>query len=130
MRKLRRFLASFFPSPRRAFRWLDIWPLVTFLVLFGGICAGLEFGHVLMFARPMMLGLILIAPWVWWMHMAGYAGLPKVRGMIALFTRLCLLGLMVMVLAEPRAVRSRDVMSIVFALDVSDSIYSPDDALK
>ena len=64
------------------------------------------------------------------MHVAGYAGLPKTRGLLAMFTRLCLLGLLVMVLAEPRAVRSRDVMSVVFALDVSDSIYSPDDALK
>lgn len=130
MRKLRRFLSSFIPSPRRAVRWLDAWPLATFSVLFIGICAGLEFGHFLMFARPLMLGLILLAPWVWWMHVAGYAGLPKVRGTIALLMRLCLLGLIVMVLAEPRSVRSRDVMSIVFALDVSDSIYSPDDALK
>ena len=130
MRKLRRFLSNLFPSPRRAFRWIDTWPLATFFVLFIGICAGLELAHIWMFARPMMLGLILIAPWVWWMHVAGYAGLPKTRGMIAMFTRLCLLGLLVMVLAEPRAVRSRDVMSIVFALDVSDSIYSPDDALK
>ena len=42
-----------------------------------------------MFARPMMLGLIVLAPWVWWMHVAGYAGLPKVRGCVSLFVRLC-----------------------------------------
>ncbi len=130
MRKLRRFISSFFPTPRRAFRWRDLWPLVTFLVLFCGVCAWLEFGHVWMFARPAMLSLILLAPWVWWMHQAGYAGLPRLRGLFALFTRLGLLGLLVMVMAEPRAVRSLDVMSVVFALDVSDSIYSPDDALK
>jgi uncharacterized membrane protein len=34
-----------------------------------------------------------------------------------------------MVLAEPRAVRSRNTLSVVFALDVSDSIYSPDNAI-
>lgn len=130
MRKLRRLISSFFPSPRRALHWLDLWPIACFLLIFAGVCAGLELGHVLMFARPMMLGLIVFAPWIWWMHFAGYAGLPKVRGMISLFTRFVLLGLLVMVLAEPRAVRSRDVMSIVFALDVSDSIYSPDEALK
>ena len=130
MKRFRRILHSLFPSPRREFRWLDVWPLATFLLLFAAVSAGLEFGHVWMFARPMMLSLIVLAPWVWWMHFAGYAGLPKARGMLALFVRLCLLGLMVMVLAEPRSVRSRDVMSVVFALDVSDSIYSPDDALK
>ena len=130
MKKFRRFLKSLFPAPRRVFRWQDAVPLSVFIVLFISICAGLEFGHYWMFARPMMLGLILLAPWVWWMHFAGYAGLPKIRGQIALMTRLCLLGLLVMVLAEPRSVRSRDIMSVVFALDVSDSIYSPDDALK
>ena len=130
MKKLRRLISSIFPTPRRAVGWRDAWPLVLFSAVFLGLCAWLEFGHVWMFARPLMLGLIVLAPWVWWMHLAGYAGLPKIRGLISLFTRLCLLGLVVMVLAEPRAVRSRDVMSVVFALDVSDSIYSPDDALK
>ena len=61
MRQLRRFVMSFFPSPRRAVKWLDALPLVVFFILFIGICAGLEFGHVWMFARPLMLGLILIA---------------------------------------------------------------------
>lgn len=130
MNRLRQFVVSLFPKPRRAFRWVNVWPLATFLLAFSGTCATLEFGQYLMFARPAMLGLIVLAPWVWWMHFAGYAGLPKFRGMVSLFVRFCLLGLMVMVLAEPRAVRSRDVMSVVFALDDSDSIYSPDIPLK
>ena len=130
IKTLRRYFTSLFPQPRRPFRWQDSWPLVTFLIAFVGICAWLELAHHLMFSRPMMLGLILFAPWIWWMHVAGYAGLPKSRGTVALLMRLCLLGLLVMVLAEPRSVRSRDVMSVVYALDVSDSIYSPDDALK
>ena len=33
------------------------------------------------------------------MHLAGYAGLPKSRSQLALLMRLCLLGLLVMVLA-------------------------------
>ena len=104
-------------------------PLAVFLVLFAGLCAWLEFGHVLMFARPVMLGLAVFAPWFWWMHVGGYAGLPKGRGAVSLFVRLTLLGLFAMVLAEPRAVRSRDVMSVVFSVDVSDSIYSADQAI-
>ena len=128
--KMRRFITSFFPRHRRPFHWQDAWPLAAFLVAFCGICAWLEYANHLMFARPLMLGLILFAPWIWWMHFAGYAGLPKTRGLIALLMRFCLLGLLVMVLADPRSVRSRDVMSVVFALDVSDSIYSSDEALK
>ncbi len=129
-KQLRRILTSFFPRLRREFRWQDLWPLVAFLAVFCGVCAWLESAHHLMFSRPLMLGLIVFAPWIWWMHLAGYAGLPKSRSQLALLMRLCLLGLLVMVLAEPRAVRSRDVMSVVFALDVSDSIYNSDEALK
>ncbi|WP_010584061.1 VWA domain-containing protein [Schlesneria paludicola] len=130
MKALRRYISSFFPKARRPFQWRETWPLLVFLVLFGSVCAWLEFAHVWMFARPTMLGLIVLSVWVWWMHFAGYAGLPKKRGTLSLLVRLVLLGVLVMALAEPRAVRSRDVMSVVFALDVSDSIYSPDDALK
>jgi len=54
---------------------------------------------------------------------------PKGRAKVAVFVRMLLLGLFAMVLAEPR-VRTNDTLSVVFALDVSDSIYSPDDAIK
>ena len=130
MNRLRRIIASFLPSPRRAVTWRDVIVLVVFLVLFVGLCAWLELGHVLMFARPMMLGVVALSPWFWWMHVAGFGGLPKTRGTVSLFVRLVLLSLFAMVLAEPRAVRSKDVMSVVFAVDVSDSIYSADQALK
>ena len=130
MRTIRRILTSLIPTPRRAFKRSDVWPLAVFLIAFVSICLWLELAHIWMFARPLMLGLIVFAPWVWWMHVAGYAGLPKARGLVSLLVRLCLLGLIVMVLAEPRSVRSRDTMSVVFALDVSDSIKGPDEALK
>lgn len=130
MNRLRNIIASFFPSLRRSLGGRDAVPLVLFLMVFGGLCAWLEFGHVLMFARPVMLGLVVFAPWFWWMHVGGYAGLPKGRGAVSLFVRLTLLGLFAMVLAEPRAVRSKDVMSVVYALDVSDSIYSADQAIQ
>jgi uncharacterized membrane protein len=44
------------------------------------------------------------------------------RANSALAVRLCLLGLFVALLAEPRSVRSTDRLSVVFALDSSDSI--------
>lgn len=44
------------------------------------------------------------------------------RANSALAVRLCLLGLFIALLAEPRSVRSTDRLSVVFALDNSDSI--------
>jgi uncharacterized membrane protein len=130
MNRLRRIIASCFPAPRRRLSWWDAVPLAVFAAVFLGGCLWLELGHYLMFARPVMLGLVALAPWFWWMHVAGYGGLPKGRGTVSLFVRLLLLGLFAMVLAEPLAVRSRDVMSVIFALDVSDSIYNADKAVN
>ncbi len=130
IKRLRRIIASFIPGPRSAVRWPDGIPLAVFALVFVGGCLWLEFGHILMFARPLMLGLAALAPWFWWMHVAGYGGLPRGRGTVALFVRLLLVGLFAMVLAEPRAVRTKNAMSVVFALDVSDSIYNTDNAIK
>lgn len=130
MNRIRRIIASVFPSLRHPWRWQDAIPLAVFLVLFATICLWVEYDHLLVFARPGMLWLVLLAPWFWWMHIAGYGGLPRRRGLVSLFVRLSILGLFAMVLAEPRSVRSRDTMSVIFALDVSDSIYSSDQAVK
>lgn len=96
--------------------------LIVFVALFAAVCVGLEWSGTLLFARPAAFGLTLFAGWIWWLHIAGYGGLPKVRGEVALWVRLVLLGLFVMLLAEPRAVRLRDVVSAMFLVDVSDSV--------
>ncbi|HUQ68043.1 MAG TPA: VWA domain-containing protein, partial [Planctomycetaceae bacterium] len=119
---LRRLLLQLFPTPRRAVRWMDALPLAVFFALFAATCVGLEWGGVLLFARPWALALAVFAAWIWWLHVAGYAGLPRLRGRIAFWTRLGLFSLMVMVLAEPRSVRTRDVVSAMFLVDVSDSV--------
>ena len=74
------------------------------------------------FARPWAFLLLLVTPWVWWMQAAGHAGLPERRGAIAGFCRLCIFGLLILILAEPRAVRTSDVVSVVYNVDVSDSV--------
>ena len=125
MKRLHRIFRSIVPTPRSAVSWRDGLPLAIFAVLFIGGCAWLEYGHYLMFARPLMLGLAVLAPWFWWMHVGGYGGLPKGRGTVALFVRLLLLGLFAMVMAEPRSVRTSNIMSVVFTLDVSDSVSDP-----
>jgi len=122
MNYLWRIVLALFPLPRRAVTWWTALPLMLFLLAFAGVCIGLELSHVLMFARPWALAVIVLAPWIWWMHAAGYGGLPKVRGVLSLLIRLSLLALFAIVLAEPRAVRSRDVMAAMFVVDVSDSI--------
>ena len=52
MKYLRRFAEALFPPPRRAVTWRAAIPLIVFLVAFAGLCLGLEYGRVLMFARP------------------------------------------------------------------------------
>ncbi len=81
-----------------------------------------ELVRELEFASPWMLLLLLLAPWVWWLQAAGHAGLPVRRGAWAGFIRLLLLGLLILVLAEPRAVRTSDRVSLVYNVDVSDSV--------
>lgn len=102
--------------------WTDGLPLAAFLALFGGTCLYLELTHVLLFARPAAFVLLAATIWIWWLHVAGYAGLGRVRSLVALEVRLALAGLFVLLLAEPRAVRTSDNMSVVYAVDVSDSI--------
>lgn len=115
---------SVFPRPRQPVTWRGAWQPIAFLVLFALVCLLLERGHVLMFARPWRLGFAVLGVWVWWMYAAGWSGLPRFRGAISCGLRLGLLAVLVMVLAEPRAVRTRDVLSVVYLMDVSDSIKS------
>ena len=56
------------------------------------------------------------------MHAAGYSGLSRGRSIVSLLVRLTVVGLFVVLLAEPRGVRTRDVVSVVYVVDVSDSV--------
>lgn len=118
----KRIIRSVFPAPRKPLRPIDALPLVAFLALFVGLCVYLDYSHRLLFARPSAFALLAFTPWIWWLYVAGYAGLGRGRGIVALEIRLLLTGLFVVLLADPRAVRTSDVLSVVYALDVSDSI--------
>src|SRR5438445_6484875 len=111
--------------PRYRLRWVDALSLAIFLMVFAGICIYLEGAHVLLFARPAAFGLLAATVWIWWLSVAGYAGLGRARSLVALEVRLALAGLFVILLAEPRAVRTSDQLSVVYALDISDSISDP-----
>ncbi|MFP6764679.1 MAG: VWA domain-containing protein [Planctomycetaceae bacterium] len=121
-RASRTLLQSIFPPPRRTFVWSSTAPLILFLLLYVSVWLGLEYSHLLLFERPAAFGLITFSGWIWWMHLAGKGGLSRGRALAALWIRLSLIGIFVMAIAEPRAVRTRDVLSVVYALDISDSI--------
>ena len=97
-------------------------PMAAFLVLFIGACLALELGGFVLFGSREGLLLILVLPWVWWLHHAGRGGLRGWRAWAALLTRFALIAVFAVLLADPRAVRRDDVLSVVYALDVSDSI--------
>ncbi|WP_339728176.1 VWA domain-containing protein [uncultured Gimesia sp.] len=130
--KIKELYHQFVPRPRIALTWRRVMPLIFFLIMYAIVCIGLELSNVLLFARPWAFGLILFSIWVWWLSVAGYGGLSKGRALAALFSRLLMLGLFVMLIAEPRSVRVRDVISVVYAVDLSDSIgeSSVEDALE
>ncbi len=122
MNAVKRFLSHLFPPPRREVTWRSAIPLLVFLVLYAAICIFLEMSGRMMFANRFGFLLMLFAPWVWWMSAAGHSGLPKFRGMLSLLVRLTLVGLFAMLMSEPRSVRTSDMLSVMFAMDISDSI--------
>src|SRR6187455_42266 len=110
------------PAARKRVTWFAVAPLLVFLLIFVIFILILEWRGILRFTRPWAFALLAFTPWLWWMHHAGGSGLAGVRGTIALLVRLALVGVFAMALAEPRAVRRSDVLSVVYALDVSDSM--------
>jgi uncharacterized membrane protein len=118
----KRAFFSVFPQPRTRVQLVDAVPLCVFLVLYGALCLTLELTDALLFARPFAFLLMAMTAWIWWMHVAGFSGLNRFRGQLSLQMRLVLVGLFVMLLAEPRAVRTQDRLSVIYAIDISDSI--------
>lgn len=124
--------ANVFPRPRRPVRPLAALPLAVFLALFLGGCLVLERTRVLLFSTPWAFALAAVAPWLWWLHACGYSGLRGARAVASLVVRLVLLGAFILALAEPRGLRTSNALSLVYALDLSDSIgdAASDEALK
>ena len=123
---------TFVPTPRTRVSVRTALPLLLFLLLFAALCVYLELSGTVLFANRAAFAFLLVTPWIWWMYAAGYSGLSRLRALAALLVRLTLVGLFALLMAEPRAVRTRDVLSVVYALDISDSIgeRSTDSALQ
>lgn len=116
-------LPSLVINSDRASRWKSLsWIGLGWLSDLGIPFPDVEVVRELQFTRPWMFLLLFTAPWIWWMQAAGYSGLPQRRGAWAVFIRLMICGLLVLVLAEPRAVRTSDRIAVVYNVDVSDSV--------
>lgn len=144
MNRLQDLVRRVFPPARQRMSWLVVAPLLLFLILFTLTCFSvipvprvfltdepwflnlsrprLETIGSLEFDHPWMFLLLLFVPWIWWMQAAGHSGLTPKRSALAGFIRLCIAGLLIMVLAGPRSVRTSDVISVVYNVDVSDSV--------
>src|ERR1700693_2956979 len=132
MKRLRNLLRQIFPPPRRPVTLRQVLLLVLFFVVYFGTCATLVYTHRVLFVRTSMFAVIIVCIWIWWMYVAGYSGLPGRRAAIAFLVRATLVGVFALALAEPRAVRTSDLLSVVYAIDLSDSIgeTSTDTALE
>jgi uncharacterized membrane protein len=119
---MKRFLQSFMPAARRPVTLPALLPLLLFLAVFAAALIVCELRGIVRFTWKPAFWLMLVTPWVWWMHFAGWSGLSGWRAQAALLSRLLLVGAFAALLAEPRAVRKSDTLSIVYALDVSDSM--------
>lgn len=117
-----RMFRAIIPRARRPVGWGSVVPLFIWGLLFAAVVVECERrGWVHFTWRPAFF-FCLAAPWVWWLHYSGWSGLTGWRGHLALQSRLWLIGIFAMLLAEPRAVRKSDTLSLMYALDVSDSM--------
>jgi uncharacterized membrane protein len=122
MKRLRQIARTILPPPRRPVTLRQMLLLVGFLVAYFGTCVALVLTHRVLFVRPSMFVLMAACVWIWWMYVAGYSGLPGRRAGTAFLVRALLVGAFCIALAEPRAVRTSDLLSVVYAIDLSDSI--------
>lgn len=117
-----RLFEELFPPARKPVTKSQYWLLGIFLLVFAAVAFGLDWFEYLVFEKPYFFVLSIFLPWLWWMHQAGYSGLPKVRGILSLLTRLSIAAAFIMMLAEPRTVRKNDELAVIYAIDLSDSI--------
>ncbi len=113
---------NLFPPARRPLTLVAVLPLILFLSIVAAVVIGCEMQGVMRFTWKPAFWLLLASPWVWWLHFAGWSGLSGARAQVALAVRLAVLALFAGVLAEPRAVRKSDHLSLVYVVDVSDSM--------
>lgn len=119
---VRSLLRAVFPAPRQPVHRGDLISLLLFLMIFAGICLSLELAGLVLFVRPEAFLLTIVTVWLWWLSLAGTTGLSATRSQAALWIRFVMAAGFIIALAEPRAVRTSDTLSVIYAVDVSDSV--------
>ena len=122
MQKLLQFGAQIVLPKRKALSWSSLGSLILFLIIFSAAILSLYFSNTVIFTRPNAFWLIFITPWFWWMGSQGYSGLFGKRLQVAIFTRLCLAGCFIALLADPRTLQQNEGLTVMYAVDLSDSI--------
>lgn len=120
---LKQMINRVFPAPRSRVSWWEALPLIIFLSLYTLVIFLLDRFDFLTFTNPWWFGLMSVSIWVWWMALNGWSGLNRRRSTQALIIRLLLVGLFVALIAGPRSVRTSDQLSVVYAVDISESIH-------
>ena len=124
---LNQIIRKVFPPPRRPVTWRAATPLAVFAVLMLIFMLRVTIAGDMDFDSPWAFLLLLVTPWVWWMHAAGHSGLAPSRSSVAAFVRLVVVGLLIIVLAMPRAVKTSNRVAVVFDVDISDSVLEQKD---
>jgi uncharacterized membrane protein/Mg-chelatase subunit ChlD len=116
------FLRTWFPARRQPVTGASLAPLLLFLLLYAALIIGCEWQGWLRFSYWGAFWVMALAPWFWWISHQGFSGLGRTRSVVALVSRLLLLGLFAALLADPRAVRRSESLATMYTLDVSDSM--------
>ena len=119
---LQTIIRKLIPPARRPVTWRAAIPLIAFLLIYIATVVFLTQTNRVEFIYPIAFGLLIFTPWIWWMQAAGHSGLTASRGNMAAFVRLCIAGLLICVLAVPRAVKTSDIVSVMYSVDYSDSV--------
>ena len=125
---LQTIIRKLIPPARRPVTWRAAIPLVVFLLIYIATVVFLTQSNRVEFIYPIAFGLLIFTPWIWWMQAAGHSGLTVSRGNMASFVRLCIAGLLICVLAVPRAVKTSDIVSVMYSVDYSDSVSEAKEA--
>jgi uncharacterized membrane protein len=120
---LRQIIKRIFPAARTRITWFDAMPLILFLIVYAVTIILLDVFDHLTFTHPAWFALMIVSIWIWWMAINGWSGLNRRRSIQALTIRLLLVGTFVALLAGPRSVRTSDQLSVVYAVDISESIH-------
>jgi Ca-activated chloride channel homolog len=116
------FPETLFPASRAPLHWRELIPPAGFLAVYVAVIEFFLLSRRVQFTNPRQFAWMISAVWVWWMWRNGWSGLARGRALMALLSRLALLGLFVALLAEPRSVRTKDSLAVVYAVDFSESI--------